>query len=86
MLKTSNIYIDAEGNARDKATDEVVFHVDDEVREDLFVGEKMQRRLAKTCLPKDSRNLPNVVGRISPKLIAESVEKAKRAAAKKRAK
>jgi hypothetical protein len=83
MLKTSNLYMDAEGNFRAKDTDEVVFQADEEARE-AEVGEKAQRRLASTCLPKAAREQDNVVGRISPKLIAASVAKAKKAAQKRK--
>ena len=80
-LNTSNIYFDAEGQARDKTTDEVLFDYAFEAQEVEPQGEKEQRRLARTCLPKAAREASNVVGRISPKLIAASVAKA--AAARK---
>lgn len=82
-LNTSNIHFASDGTARDAVTDEVLFEVADEATEVEYEGEKAQRRLARTCLPKKAREQDNVVGRISPKLIAASVAKAKEAAAKR---
>ena len=83
-LNSSNIYFDADGKARDKTTDEELFEYAFEATEVEVEDPKAQRRLARTCLPKKAREQANVVGRISPKLIAASVAKAKEAAAKRR--
>jgi hypothetical protein len=82
-LNTSNIYFDAEGQARSKATDEVLFDYAFEAQDRESGEPQPQKRLARTCLPKAAREAPNVTGRISPKLIAASVAKAKAAAARK---
>jgi hypothetical protein len=82
MVHTRDIYFDEDNNACDKTTDEVLFHVSEEARQ-VELQERRQKRLPRTCLPLAAREQSNVVGRISPKLIAASVNKARAAAARK---